>query len=546
MLILQNARFYTMDLNLPTATAAVIDRGRIIYVGRDDETLSQAESMAGDVTSRAIEIIDVGGNIVLPGLTDAHIHLEQYALGLQKINCETESLLECVQRVGDRAQHTPVGAWLLGHGWNQNNWVEGFGSAADLDRVAPNHPVYLTAKSLHAGWANSAALRLANLTDSTPDPAGGRLGRSESGKINGILFESAMGLVEACLPTPDEFEVSRAICDAQQNLWHMGITGVHDFDRRRCFSALQILHQKSQLKLRVVKSIPLDELESAVSLGLRSGFGDDFLRIGGVKVFADGALGPQTAAMLQPYTGSSDDNRGMLLLDAEELFEHGRIAVANGLSLAVHAIGDRANHEVLDAYEHLRDFEADRYFESDQVASKHHGLRHRIEHVQLLHPSDAGRLASLGVIASMQPIHATSDMFMADHYWGDRAELAYALRTQLTRGAHLAFGSDAPVESPNPFLGIHAAVTRQRPDGTPGPQGWYPEQRLSVEEALYGYTIGPAYAGYMEDRIGRISAGCLADLIVVNQNPFTCLPDQLHGIHALATMVGGEWVYNKL
>jgi predicted amidohydrolase YtcJ len=298
---------------------------------------------------------------------------------------------------------------------------------------------------LHAAWANSAALRLANITNATSDPVGGRLGRGKDGHPDGILFESAMDLVAGQIPEPTVEETAEAIRLAQPILWKMGLTGAHDFDRRRCFTALQILHQRDELKLRVLKSIPVDDLEHAVSLGLRTGFGDDLLRIGGVKAFADGALGPQTAAMLRPYN-QTPENIGMLLLDAEEIFEHGRWAVENGLSLAVHAIGDRANHEVLQAFAQLRDFEAGLVFGGSRADSIRNGLRHRIEHVQVIHPDDAGRLAELGVIASMQPLHATSDMKMAELYWGERATLSYAWRTQLAHGAVLAFGSDAPVE----------------------------------------------------------------------------------------------------
>jgi hypothetical protein len=283
--------------------------------------------------------------------------------------------------------------------------------------------------------------------------------------------------------------------------------------------------------LRVIKSIPLEDLTHAVELGLRSGFGDDFLRIGSVKIFADGALGPHTAAMLQPFE-NEPENRGMLMMDAEELYEHGRLAVENGLSLAVHAIGDRANHEVLNAFAQIRQHEVVKL-----------PLRHRIEHVQIIHPDDAPRLAAMGVIASMQPVHATSDMLMADRYWGMRSALAYGWRTQLNNGAILAFGSDAPVEVPNPFWGLHAAVTRQRPDGSPGPEGWYPVQRLSLIEALQAYTGGAAYAAGMEDRLGKLAPGYLADLLILDHDPFNCSPEEIRDIHPLATMVGGEWVW---
>ena len=231
----------------------------------------------------------------------------------------------------------------------------------------------------------------------------------------------------------------------------------------------------------------------------------------------------------------------MLLLDGEALFDQGRLAFENGLSLAVHAIGDRANHEVLAGFAQLRDFE--RSIQNPQSASRNL-LRHRIEHVQLIHPDDDHRLAESGIIASMQPIHAPSDMLMADRFWGDRAANAYVWRTLLKHGTRLAFGSDAPVESPNPFWGLHAAVTRQRSNGSPGAQGWYPAQRLSIEEALHGFTVGAAYAANMECRLGKLAPGYLAYLLVLDTDPFTCTAEQLRQIHPLATMVAGEWKWS--
>lgn len=527
MKLLYNAKIYTLDPAYPVGSAILIDNERVIAVADDAALLLEH--------GRNVENLDVGGRALIPGLTDAHIHLGNYATGMQKIDCETSTLAECQRRVEARARNTPPGEWILGHGWNQNEWGGVFPVAADLDAVAPGQPVYLSAKSLHSAWVNTEALRLAGISNETPDPPSGAIGRDESGNPNGVLFEAAVQLVAQFIPKPSVEQIAEAIRTVQPSLWQVGLTGMHDFDQRDTFVALQILHEQGELGLRVVKSIPLDDLQDAIGVGLRTGFGDDFLRIGSVKIFADGALGPRTAAMLQPYEGEPAE-RGMLMLDAEELFERGRPAVENGLSLAVHAIGDRANHEVLNAYGQLRKVER-----SDRAS-----LRYRIEHVQLLHPQDISRLAELGVIASMQPIHATSDMLMADRYWGARSALSYAWRTQLEKGAGLAFGSDAPVESPNPFLGIHAAVTRRRADGSPGPDGWYPAQRLTVLEAVRAYTHGPAYAARMEDRLGRLAPGYLADLLVLDEDPFTCDPAQLRHIRSLATMVGGEWVWRGI
>lgn len=526
MKLLHNARIHTLNPAQETASALLIDRGEILAVGGDELLDSRAEKF------------DLGGRVVLPGLTDAHIHLQHYALGLQKIDCETATLEECLRRVAERVKTTGNGEWILGHGWNQNEWAA-WPSAYDLDSLTPNHPVYLTAKSLHAAWANSAALKLAGITASTPNPENGEIQRDEHGQPTGILLESAMELVGEKIPQPSLNELAESIRAAQPILWKMGLTGVHDFDRRACFMALQQLHARGELKLRVTKSIPVDDLEHARELGLRTGFGDDWLRIGNVKAFMDGALGPRTAAMFQPYL-NEPENRGILNMDGEQLFEIARRAADAGLAMTVHAIGDRANHEVLDAYEQLRRYERDRGLPP---------LRHRIEHVQVLHPDDATRLAQLDVIASMQPIHATSDMLMADRYWGERVRLAYAWRTQLSHGARLAFGSDAPVESPNPFLGLYAAAARRRADGSPASAGWVPEEKLTVREAVEAYTIGAAYAAGMESRLGRLASGCLADLIVLEKDPFRLLvsrAEELLSMQSSATMVGGEWVWRSV
>lgn len=525
MKILHNARVYTLDPSRPVASTLVIDRERIRAVGGEDLLLEF------DHAPRQ----DLDGKVVLPGLTDAHLHLQEYVTSRQVVDCEVDSKAECLRRVSERARQTPVGEWVRGHGWNQNEWGGDWPSAADLDALIPDHPVYLTAKSLHAAVANRAALQRAGLTPSTPEPAHGNIQRDEQGLPTGLLFEGATSLVEEAIPEPSAEALAASLRGVLPVFWHMGLTGVHDFDRWTCFMALQLLHERGELGLRVVKSIPFDLLPRAVELGLRSGSGDDTLRLGALKLFADGALGPHTAAMFDPYVDEGK-NRGILNLDGEAIFEIGCQAAECGLGLAVHAIGDRANHEVLNGFTRLRVYE------------REHGLpalRHRVEHVQLLHPQDAGRLAELQVIASMQPIHATSDMPAADHCWGRRCRLAYAWQTQLHYGARLAFGSDAPVESPNPFWGLHAAVTRRRADGSPGPDGWYPEQRLTFQEALEGFTLGPAYAAGLEDRLGRLASGYLADLVVLGVDPFAGDRSELRTMQPVATMIGGEWVWRS-
>jgi predicted amidohydrolase YtcJ len=525
MKLLYNARIHTLDAGQPLASTIAIEAGKILAVGGDE---LQLECEHADRE-------DMGGRVIMPGLIDAHIHLQEYALSLRIVDCELETKDEILHRVSERRRQAKQGEWLRGHGWDQNTWGGEWPTAADLDTIAPENPVYLTAKSLHVSWANSIALKRAGINHFTSDPVNGRIKRDANGDPTGILFEDAVKLVEAVIPEPTPDGLAKDFQEIIASFWCMGLTGAHDFDRRTCFQALQLLHERGDLHFRVLKSIPYEMLPQAAAIGLRSGFGDDFLRIGSVKFFADGALGPHTGAMFESYV-DEPQNRGILILDSEQVFEFGCQAAESGLSMAIHAIGDRAVHEVLKGFARLRTFESDNGFPA---------LRHRIEHVQTIHPDDAGKLAELDVIASMQPVHAPSDMLVADRFLGERAAFSYAWRSQLQHGTRFAFGSDAPVENPNPFRGLHAAVTRCRVDGSPGPEGWYPEQRLTFNEALEGFTLGPAFAAGMENCQGKLSAGFLADLIVCEDDPFTCAPVELHLIKSKATMVGGEWVWQS-
>lgn len=526
MHIIHNVRIYTQNPASPFAEAIAIHQGHIAACGR----LAEVEAYEIPGTTRQ----DGRGAFIMPGLIDAHIHLQQYAESQLMIDCETGILQECLKRVARRAASTPSGEWILGHGWNQHNWEEGFGTAAMLDAAAHDNPVYLTAKSLHAGWCNTAALKLMGVDANTPDPHGGRFGRDARGNPDGILFESAMECIESFLPQPTLERTAAALENAQQALWRCGITGVHDFDIPDCFKALQNLHANRLLKLRVVKSIPLEILPAAVETGFQTGFGDDMLRIGSVKLFSDGALGPRTAAMLSPYE-NDPGNSGMLFLDRDQIYEYGRQAAVAGISLAVHAIGDRANREVLQGYARLRQYE-------DENRLPH--LRHRMEHVQVLHPDDLPWIARLGITASMQPIHLPSDWQAANRNWGTRSEGVFAFRSLLNSGTVLAFGSDAPVESPNPFWGIQAAVTRSTAEGNPA-GGWYPDQKLTLPEAIKGFTTGAAFAAGYENKLGRIIPGYLADLVMLPQDIFEVPLQELRSIEPLATMVNGVWVWQE-
>lgn len=531
-LILTNGRFHTVDPRPPTAAAVAVRDGRFLAVGSAEEVLARR----GPQT----EVVDLHGRFAIPGLVDAHVHFQGFALNLQRVNlAQTTSLDDALQRIGQKVTTAPRSPtsehWLQGRGWTQDDWPDRrFPTAAALDTVTHGRPALLRDKSGHAAWVNSRALRLANIDAHTPDPPGGQIQRNENGRPTGILFEAAIDLVRQHIPRPTVDDIAHAMRAAQQYCWQVGLTGVHDFDGRSCFQALQSLHANGELGLRVLKNIPVYRLEHAAGVGLRTGFGDAWLRIGGVKMFADGALGPRTAALIDPYE-NEPDNRGIVVTDKEEMMEKAQTAVAHGLAVTVHAIGDRANHDILDVYEKLTTENGKR--------KTGNGLRHRIEHVQLLHPHDLQRLADLNVIASMQPIHATSDMEMADRYWGQRAQYSYAWRTMLESGATLVFGSDAPVEPIDPIRGIHAAVTRRRPDGAPDPDGWRPAQKLTLAETLHAFTQAAAFTAGQEAMAGSITPGKLADLTLFDQDLFALDPHDLQHATVAGTVVNGTFRY---
>jgi len=523
--IFHNAHVYSPDD--PSSTAFVIDQGRFLALGQDSTIL---ESF-----SHPQQVINLQGKTVWPGLTDAHVHLSLLAESMAKIQCETPTLSECLNRVEDTAKRYPEGEWVQGHGWNHNRWQEGYGTANLLDTVSDGHPIYLTAKSLHAAWANSKALEIACIDASTPDPPGGVIQRDQNGKPDGILLEmAAMSLVESAIPKPTPQALTAMIRKLIPELWRMGLVGLHDFDRFECWQALQTLNQRGDLKFRIRKNVPHQEIEKFIDAGVRTDFGDDWLHIGGVKLFADGALGPQTAAMHQPYDGSGE--LGSLLLSENEIIAIGKQAANHGLALTIHAIGDRANHVVLNAFNELRTYEA-----SQQLPH----LRHRIEHVQIIDPADLPRLTELNIVASVQPIHAPSDMAMADKYLGARAANAYAYRSMIEAGACVAFGSDAPVEPINPFQGIHAAVTRCKVDGTPSPEGWHPEQKISLNQAIKAFSYTPAIITNRGDRLGKIAPGFKADFLILDQDPCKIASQDLYQIEPAATYIEGECVYHS-
>jgi len=524
-LALYNGEIHTMDRDRPRARAIALLGNRVLAVGSDAEIRV--------LLAPSGRAIDLGGRTVVPGFTDSHLHFMTYGLGLRQIDLAgVPSLEEALARVAARAAETPAGQWLRGWGWDHSLWAGGgFPTRHELDRVAPNHPVFLSRKCGHAGWANSRALELSGLSAETPDPPGGAIDRDpKTGEPTGILKETAVDLVYRLLAEPTPEEAQQAVKAAMAHAHRWGVTGVHTMEGPSAFHAFQRLRAAGELKLRVLMQIPDENLDAAIQAGLQSGFGDERLRIGGVKAFADGALGARTADMLEPFEGEPG-NYGIAVADAGQLRDLVAKAARAGLASFVHAIGDRANRHVLDA------------FEASRQAGLGLNLRHRIEHVQILHPADLPRLARLGVVASMQPIHATQDMLLADALWGKRCAGAYAWRSLLDSGAVLAFGSDAPVETMDPLPGIHAAVTRRRADGSPGPNGWYPEQRLTVAEAVHAYTMGPAYASGEEALKGSLAPGKLADLAVLSRDIFVIEPMEIRATEVVATLFDGELVY---
>lgn len=570
-LLFTGGTVYTANPQGPRWAEAVAVRGNaILAVG------STAEIAALALVGPRTRVVDLQGRLLLPGFTESHIHFIELALRASQVDVTAARTAgEVATAVRDHlaalTSHGPLpaGFWLRGGGWDANTWSDGSRPHRRLlDAVAPTTPVALDSKELHAVWLNSEALRRAGITATTPDVAGGVIEREPNGTPTGILKENAVELAARAYPRPNLAETMAAVRAATPSMWRTGIVALHNANDTcdgLAFRTYQALRERRELGLRVLQHIPVCNLEHARALGLRSGLGDTWLRVGGIKIFADGALGSRTASMLRPYIGEPD-NWGVAATDPEKMLEQALAASAAGLSLTIHAIGDRANREVLNVLAEVRRQEANQQMADGESANERIGewpislslfpqssttekpssllLRHRIEHVQCLHPDDLPRLARLGVIASMQPIHATSDMVIVDRYWGpERASGAYAFRRLLDSGAHLVFGSDGPIEPHAPLIGIHAAVTRRRPDGSPGPEGWQPQERITVAEAVDAYTYWPAYAAGEEHYRGSIAAGKLADLVVLSDNIFTVEPMAILRTRVEMTVIDGKVVW---
>ena len=516
----RNARPWSDGAPVPGADAIAVRAGLIAAVGRG----ADLGVLAGPRTRRA----DAGGATVTPGLSDAHLHLVSWARSLDELSLHgSASRSEALERLARHLAAHPGDGVVVGRGWDSNGW-DAPPDRSSLDRVTADRPVLLHSRDFHSLWVNSAALARAGVTRSTPDPDGGRIERDAAGEPSGVLREHAVrpfAALEARVEDASDLErVRRAV----RRLHAHGVTAVHDVEGAGAQRILMSLTRASGPRVRVLMHLAHAGLDAALDLGLASGVGDDWFRIGALKLFADGTLGSRTAALLEPYDGMTE--RGLDLLPPAELAAIVARALGGGLSVAVHAIGDRACRASLDA------------FEAASGAAARVALPPRIEHAQLVDPADVPRFGRLGVAASMQPIHCTSDLELAGRFWRGRVSSSYPWRALLEQGALLAFGSDAPVELPNVAHGLHAAVTREREDGTPA-GGFVPGQRVTLDAALTAYTSGPARLAGSWPRLGRLAPGATADLVVWSDDLHRLPPGALRQAFPRLTVLEGEVVH---
>ena len=528
-MILENARIYTVDQAHPHATAVAIRGGRFVAVG----DAAAVRPFRGPAT----RVVDFGGRTVVPGLTDAHGHFTGLGASLQRLDFRGLTSYDAVvAMVKARAATARPGEWILGRSWDQNLWADkAFPTHAPLDAAAPDNPVYLTRVDGHAGVANAKAMALAGVTSDTPDPPGGRIVRDAAGHPTGTFVDGAQRLIDSKIPPESDAQLADEIRRADAECRRLGLTMVHDAGTNaRTIDLYKKLADEGVLRTRIYAMVrgSLAELQPFFARGPILDYHDYHLIVRAIKLYADGALGSRGAAMLEDY---SDDpgNRGLLVTPPEVVYQETLAAAKAGFQTCIHAIGDRANREVLDVFERV---------EREVPGAK--ALRLRDEHAQILSAADIPRFAELGVIASMQPTHCTSDMPWAPSRLGPAriAAGAYVWQKLMKTGVVIAGGSDFPVEQPNPMLGIYAAVTRQDVHGQP-PGGWQPDQRMSRLEALQAFTRNAAWAAHMEHELGTITPGKLADLVVLSDDIMTAPAPRILTTTVVKTMIGGDWVY---
>lgn len=529
-LVFLNGNLYTVDSALPRAEAAAVKDGRIIAVG----STAEIRALAGEAT----EVVDLEGSLMLPGFIDAHTHFLNGGFALADIQLrDAGSREEFISRIRDRVSRSEKGEWILNGDWDHTlfdppqlpakEWIDGF---------TRENPVCVNRLDGHMVFANSRALELAGITRDTPTPKGGEIVRDPStGEPTGILKDEAMGLVTRHIPEPSLNEKKKAARAALKHAASLGVTSVHDMAYRDNFNVYRELLQEDALSARLCVYIPISDLDRGLPQELGETPDSDRLKIGGLKGFVDGSLGSFTALFLEPYT---DDPRKSGILVAD-MFPDGimekriREADALGLQVAVHAIGDKANRIILDIFEKVIEENGER------------DRRWRVEHAQHLHPEDIARFGRLGILASVQPYHVIDDGRWAEIKIGPRrARTTYAFRSLLESGARLVCGSDWTVAPLDPLTGIHAAVTRSTLDGK-HPRGWVPEEKISLEEAIEGYTLNAAYSEFAEDRKGSITPGKLADLVVIDRNLFDIEAGEIARARVQMTVVGGRIVYRR-
>ena len=482
------------------------------------------------------KVIDAGGKLLLPGFNDAHVHFVSGGLQLESVQLnDATSKQEFVRRIAAQAKKTPKGEWIQGGDWDETKWSPlSLPTKELIDPVTPDNPVFVSRYDGHSALANSAALRLAGITSQTPDPPGGVIVRDAQGNPTGDLKDAAMDIVFKVIPPLSHEQRLRAVRRALEYAASLGVTSVQNMDPDYAdIAAYAELLQNGELTTRIYAAPLIDQVDDQVKIGIRHAFGGPFLRIGAVKAFADGSLGSRTAYFFEPFS-DEPGNRGLLGEEMQPLSlmrDRMMKADAAGLQICTHAIGDQAISIILDLY-------------ADVV--KAHGemdRRLRIEHAQHMAAKDFDRFAQLNVIASVQPYHAIDDGRWAEGYIGhDRASRTYAFRTFLNHGVHLAFGTDWDVAPLNPMLTLYAAVTRATLDGK-NPNGWFPEQKLTVAEAVEAYTMGSAYAEFQEKEKGSITPGKLADMVVLSDDIFSIDPAKIRDVKVLKTIVGGKVVW---
>lgn len=525
-LVFLNGRIYTMDSTHQIVEAVAISGTRIVATGPS----ARIQSYIGPCTP----VIDLQQRTMIPGFIDTHIHFLASALSTYELDLTHATALDAIQHIlTQEILCAKPDQWIVASKWNPNLLSSDRSlTKHDLDTLSTTNPMVVKSVDGHTFWVNSQALSIASITSLTPDPPGGVIERDKTtGDPTGILRETAMELLEACLPPIPESAIDSALKYAIHQAHAFGITSIHVPEDRMAFQAFQRLLACNALQLRVYMLLPIELFYSILALGLTTGFGSDKLRFGAVKVFVDGALGSQTAAMFHPYEGTCD-NTGVLVTPKERLQEILQVASEHNIQAATHAIGDKANHLILDVIEHVASSDA-----KDQT-------RFRIEHAQHLTSSDIPRFSNPSIVACMQPAHISLDMEIADQQLGPRSTTAYRLKSLRDAGACLTFGSDSPVTTLDPLKGVYAAVTRKKIDTQLG-SSWHPEERLTVLDAIRAYTIDAARASGEETIKGSIEPGKLADLVVLSENIFEIADEDLCTVQVDMTIFDGKIVYER-